>query len=280
MVSEPTSEAQPQEAVQPPAEDTTGQPEVVTAEGAEAAAAAEQEKDVLADLTDDQLQEHPRLKELLEKQEKTRAKESKEKLDKAIGKEKRRIAREEEDRAQRSYEQRKSQIREQVLAEIASEADPDRRQQLRTQLGVQEAVEKARIEGTQGALNQWHAEGRLFLEENELLPTDPRERAELQIRVQEKHGQNANFFQQVGALLEHQRENYVPKSEVERLAQEKVRALQESESGEQARQQKPPVELPPTGGTVADYTEACRLFNANEISKQRFKELRQQFGVS
>ncbi len=272
----PTSETQTEEDAQPPAEDV--KPDV-TAEQAETPPPAEQEKDALAELTDDQLQEHPRLKELIEKQEKTRAKESKEKLDKAIGKEKRRIASEERDRANQAVAQQRANMREQVLAEIASEDDPDRRQNLRAQLGMQEAIDNARRDGTSGALGQWHAEGRLFLEENELLPSDPREKAELQIRVQEKYGSNANFFQQTAALMDYWRENYVPKSEVDRLAQEKATAMRESELAEASRNEQTPVELPPTGGTVADYLTACDLFNKGEITATRFKELKRQFGV-
>jgi len=279
MVTEPTSEAQPQEVAQPPAEDTTAKAEV-TAEGAEAPAAEVQEKDALADVGDDQLLEHPRLKTLLEKRDKESAKVAKDTLDKAIGKEKRRIAREERETARNAYEQRKDQMRNQVMAELAAEDDPDKRRELHSRLGLQDAIDNARGEGLQGALQQWHAEGRLFLEEAELLPKDARERAELQIRVQEKHGQDATFFQQANELIAYKLENYVPKSEVDTLAQEKAKAIAESAAGEEARQTETPVELPPRGGTVADYTDACRLFNAGEISAERFKELRRQFGVS
>lgn len=278
MDKEPTSETQTEEGAQPPAEDTTGKPEGVTAEQAETPPPAEQEKDALAELTDDQLQEHPRLKELVEKQEKARAKESKEKLDKAIGKEKRRIAAEERGRANQAVAQQRANMREQVMAEMASEDDPERRQQLRTHLGMQDAVDQARVQGTEGALSQWHAEGRLFLEENELLPADPREKAELQVRVQEKYGSNANFFQQTAALLDFWREGYVPKSEVDKLAQEKATAIKESDLAAAAKNEQSPVELSPTGGTVANYGEACRLFNAGELSIDRFRELRAQFG--
>ena len=277
---EPTSEAQPQEAVQPPAEEPTGKPEGVTAEGAEAPAAEVQEKDALADVGDDQLLEHPRLKTLLEKRDKEATTAAQDKLDKAIGKEKRRIAREERDHAQAAYGQRKAQMREQIMTEMATEDDPDKRRELHGRLGMQDAIDNARGEGLQGALDQWHAEGRLFLEEAELLPADPREKAELQIRVQEKHGQDATFFQQVNELIAYKLENYVPKADVEKLAQEKAKAITESAAGEEARNTETPVELPPTGGTVADYTTACRLFNAGELSLERFKEFRRQFGVS
>lgn len=279
MVTEPTSEAQVEEGAQPPAEEPKGKPEGVTAVEAEPSPPVEQEKDVLADLPDDQLLEHPRLKTLLDERDKARAKESQKKLDKEIGAEKRRIAKQEREQADLRVAQQRAQMREQVLAEIANEDDPERRQQLRAHLGYQEAVDRARVDGTSNALSQWHAEGRLFLEENDLLPADPRDRAELQVRVQQKYGQNANFFQQTAELLDYWRENYVPKSEVDKLAQEKAKALRESELAEAANKQQSPVELPPTGGTVANYAEACRLFNAGEISIERFKELRQQFGA-
>jgi hypothetical protein len=117
------------------------------------------------------------------------------------------------------------------------------------------------------------------LEENDLLPSDPREKAELQIRVQEKYGSNATFFQQTAALMDYWRDQYVPKSEVEKLAQEKADAIRESGLAAAAKNEPTPVELPPTGGTVADYTTACQLFNAGEITATRFKELKRQFGI-
>lgn len=276
---EPASEAQPQEVAQPPAEDTTAKAEV-TAEGAEAPAAEVQEKDALADVGDDQLLEHPRLKTLLEKRDKDGAKAAQDKLEKAIGKEKRRIAGEERDKARKSFETRKGQMRDQVMAELAAEDDPDKRRELHGRLGMQDAIDNARGEGLQGALDQWNAEGMLFLEEAELRPADPRERAELQIRLEEKHGKDATFFQQVNELVAYKLENYVPKAEVEKLAQEKAKAIAESAAGEEATKTETPVEFPSGGGTVADYTTACRMFNAGELSTERFKELRRQFGVS
>lgn len=279
MVTEPTPEAQPQEVAQPPAEDTTAQAEV-TAEGAEAPAAAEQEKDALADVGDDQLLEHPRLKTLLEKRDKENAKVAKDKLDKAIGKEKREIARQERDKARNAFETRKGQMRDQVMAELAAEDDPDKRRELHGRLGMQDAIDNARGEGLHGALDQWNAEGMLFLEEAELRPADPRERAELQIRVEEKHGKEATFFQQVNELIAYKLENYVPKADVEKLAQEKAKAIAESAAGEEATKTDTPVEFPPTGGTVADYATACREYTAGNITAERFKELRRQFGVS
>ena len=109
--------------------------------------------------------------------------------------------------------------------------------------------------------------------------SDPREKAEFNIRLQEKYGQNANSFQEMAALLDFWRESYVPKSEVDRLAQEKAAAIRESDLAEASKNVQTPVELPPTGGTVANYTEACRLFNSGEIPTARFKELKRQFGV-
>jgi len=145
---------------------------------------------------------------------------------------------------------------------------------------MQEAIDDAQRRGTGQALDQWHAEGRLHLMESGLMPDDPREAAELRVRVIEKYGENPSYFDQVSELMAYRAEQYVPKAEVDRLAQEKFKAMQVSQAGEETRNTETPAELPPTGGTVADYAEACRLFNDGRISPERFKELRRQFGVS
>jgi len=278
MVTDPTSEAEPKATAQPPAE---GALEGATAEGAEAAEAEVQEKDILAELPDEALLEHPRIKELRERAEK----EAREKASKTFGKEKRRIAQEEAQRAQAGLEEHRARVREQVLYQIANEDDPERRQQLRAQLGMQEELEKASQRGMQDATQRWNAEGLLALQESGLLPSNDEAKAELKMRVLAKYGESPDgsrreptYFEQVNELVAYMQEQYVPKTDVDKQVQEKLKALQESAAAEEAKNEQSPVEMAPGASSAADYSEACRLFIEGKLSTERFKELRRQFG--